>query len=249
MIIIKNKKELDLMREAGKISAQALEYAGSLVRPGISTWEIDKKVEEFILSKNAKPSFKNLYGFPGCACISVNDVLIHGIPDKNIILKEGDIVSIDLGAKYKGYNGDNTKTFAVGEISEEISRLLKVTEESLLLGIERAVVGNRVSDISGAVQKYCESNGYSIVKEYTGHGVGKQLHEDPSVPNYKTGVRGPRLEHGMTIAIEPMVNMGSDRVISDPDGWNVKSADGLPNAHFEHTIAITDNGPEILTLP
>ncbi|MDO5014737.1 MAG: type I methionyl aminopeptidase [Clostridia bacterium] len=249
MIIIKNDKELDMMREAGKISAEALEYAGSLVKPGISTWEIDKKIENFILSKNAKPSFKNLYGFPGSACISVNDVLIHGIPDKNIILKEGDIISIDLGANYRGYNGDNTKTFPVGEVSADIVKLLKVTEESLLKGIDKAVAGNRVSDISGAVQDWCEKNGYSIVKEYTGHGVGKKLHEDPSIPNYRGHIRGPRLMCGMTIAIEPMVNMGSPKVVADPDGWNVRSADGLPNAHFEHTVAITENGPEILTLP
>ena len=247
MIVLKTSRELELMREACKISAQALEVAGQAVKPGISTWEIDKIAYDFIKKQGAEPNFLGLYGFPGTACISINDEVIHGIPSKNRILKEGDIVSIDLGAKVHGFNGDNAATFAVGTISAEAQRLLDTTRESLYEGIKAAVAGGRIGDIGHAVQTYCEERGYGVVREYEGHGVGAKLHEDPGVPNFGTAGRGIRLLPGMTIAIEPMINQGTHKVKQLPDGWTVKTADGLLSAHFEHTIAITDNGPVILT--
>lgn len=247
MIVLKTSRELELMREACKISAQALEVAGQAVKPGISTWEIDKIAYDFIKKQGAEPNFLGLYGFPGTACISINDEVIHGIPSKNRILKEGDIVSIDLGAKIHGFNGDNAATFAVGTISAEAQRLLDTTRESLYEGIKAAVAGGRVGDIGHAVQEYCESRGFGIVREYEGHGVGAKLHEDPGVPNFGTAGRGIRLLPGMTIAIEPMITEGTYKIKQLPDGWTVKTADGKLAAHFEHTIAITDNGPVILT--
>lgn len=247
MIVLKTSRELELMREACKISAQALEVAGQAVKPGISTWEIDKIAYDFIKKQGAEPNFLGLYGFPGTACISINDEVIHGIPSKNRILKEGDIVSIDLGAKIHGFNGDNASTFAVGTISAEAQRLLDTTRESLYEGIKAAVAGGRVGDIGHAVQEYCESRGFGVVREYEGHGVGAKLHEDPGVPNFGTAGRGIRLLPGMTIAIEPMITEGTYKIKQLPDGWTVKTADGKLAAHFEHTIAITDNGPVILT--
>ncbi|MBQ0014911.1 MAG: type I methionyl aminopeptidase [Clostridia bacterium] len=247
MIVLKTSRELELMREACKISAQALEVAGQAVKPGISTWEIDKIAYDFIKKQGAEPNFLGLYGFPGTACISINDEVIHGIPSKNRILKEGDIVSIDLGAKIHGFNGDNAATFAVGTISAEAQRLLDTTRESLYEGIKAAVAGGRVGDIGHAVQEYCESRGFGVVREYEGHGVGAKLHEDPGVPNFGTAGRGIRLLPGMTIAIEPMITEGTYKIKQLPDGWTVKTADGKLAAHFEHTIAITDNGPVILT--
>lgn len=247
MIVLKTSRELELMREACKISAQALEVAGQAVKPGISTWEIDKIAYDFIKKQGAEPNFLGLYGFPGTACISINDEVIHGIPSKNRILKEGDIVSIDLGAKIHGFNGDNAATFAVGTISVEAQRLLDTTRESLYEGIKAAVAGGRVGDIGHAVQEYCESRGFGVVREYEGHGVGAKLHEDPGVPNFGTAGRGIRLLPGMTIAIEPMITEGTYKIKQLPDGWTVKTADGKLAAHFEHTIAITDNGPVILT--
>lgn len=235
------------MRVACRISAEALQVAGEAVKPGISTWEIDKIAYNYIKKQGAEPNFLNLYGFPATACISINDEVIHGIPSKKRILKEGDIVSIDLGAKIGGYNGDNAATFAVGQISPEAQRLCDTTRESLYKGIEAAVSGGRIGDIGSAVQEYCESRGYGVVREYTGHGVGTSLHEDPEVPNFGTAGRGIRLLPGMTIAIEPMINQGTYRVNQLSDGWTVKTADGKLSAHFEHTIAITDNGPVILT--
>ncbi|MBQ5970539.1 MAG: type I methionyl aminopeptidase [Clostridia bacterium] len=248
MIVLKTTRELTLMKEACRISAAALRIAGAAVRPGVSTWEIDRIAYEYIKSQGAEPNFLHLYGFPATACISVNDEVIHGIPSKDRILKSGDIVSIDLGAKIHGYNGDNAATFACGEISDEAKRLLDTTRESLYKGIEAAVCGNKVGDIGHAVQAYCEARGYGIVREYTGHGVGKALHEDPSVPNYGTPGRGVRLVPGMTIAIEPMVNQGAAAIKQLPDGWTVKTADGKLAAHFEHTVAITKSGPVILTV-
>lgn len=247
MIVLKTSKELELMRVACRISAEALKVAGEAVRPGISTWEIDRIAHDYIISQGAEPNFLGLYGFPGTACISINDEVIHGIPSKSRILEEGDIVSIDLGAKINGFNGDNAATFAVGTISDEARRLLDTTQESLYEGIKAAVAGGRVGDIGYAVQTYCESRGYGVVREYEGHGVGTKLHEDPGVPNFGTAGRGIRLLPGMTIAIEPMINAGTHRVKQLSDGWTVKTADGALSAHFEHTIAITDNGPVILT--
>ena len=247
MIVLKTSRELELMREACKISAQALEVAGQAVKPGVSTWEIDKIAYDFIKKQGAEPNFLGLYGFPGTACISINDEVIHGIPSKSRILKEGDIVSIDLGAKVHGFNGDNAATFAVGTISAEAQRLLDTTRESLYEGIKAAVAGGRIGDIGHAVQEYCESRGFGVVREYEGHGVGAKLHEDPGVPNFGTAGRGIRLLPGMTIAIEPMITEGTYKIKQLPDGWTVKTADGKLAAHFEHTIAITDNGPVILT--
>jgi methionyl aminopeptidase len=249
MIVLKTSRELSLMKEACRISAGALKVAGEAVKPGVSTWEIDKIAYDYIKSQGAEPNFLGLYGFPATACISINDEVIHGIPDKKRILKSGDIVSIDLGAKIAGYNGDNAATFACGEISEEAKRLIETTRESLYEAIKMAVPGGKIGDIASAVQTYCESRGYSVVREYTGHGVGKELHEDPSVPNYGTAGRGVRLLPGMTIAIEPMINQGTAKIKVLPDGWTVKTQDSKLSAHFEHTVAITKDGPVILTRP
>lgn len=217
------------------------------MQPGISTYEIDMEIEKFIRSAGAVPNFKGLYGFPGSACISVNEVLIHGIPSREVILKEGDIVSVDTGAKINGFNGDNAYTFMVGKVSDEAQQLLKVTEECLYRGIEQAKVGNRIGDISNAVQTYAESFGYGVVRKFVGHGVGRDLHEDPEVPNFGKAGRGVRLAAGMTLAIEPMINLkGADvKVLSD--GWTTVPASGSLSAHFEHTIVITTDGPKILT--
>lgn len=247
MIVLKTSHELSLMRQACKISAGALRVAGEAVKPGVSTWEIDKLAYDYIKSQGAEPNFLHLYGFPATACISVNDEVIHGIPSKTRILKEGDIVSIDLGAKVNGYNGDNAATFACGKISEEKQKLIDTTRDSLYEGIKAAVVGGKLGDVGFAIQSYCEAQGYGVVREYTGHGVGKELHEDPSVPNYGKAGRGVHLCAGMTIAIEPMINMGTAKIYVMPDGWTVRTKDGKPSAHFEHTIAITNDGPVILT--
>ncbi len=247
MIVLKTTRELSLMKEACRISAGALKVAGEAVRPGVSTWEIDKIAYDYIISQGAEPNFLNLYGFPATACISINDEVIHGIPSKKRILKSGDIVSIDLGAKVNGYNGDNAATFACGEISDEAKRLIETTKQSLYEAIRFAVPGGRLGDIGFAVQRYCEERGYGVVREYTGHGIGKALHEDPSVPNYGTPGRGVRLLPGMTVAIEPMINQGTAKIKQLPDGWTIKTADGKLSAHFEHTVAITKDGPVILT--
>ena len=247
MIVLKTTRELSLMKEACRISAGALRVAGEAVKPGVSTAEIDRIAYEYIKSQGAEPNFLNLYGFPATACISVNDEVIHGIPSKKRILKEGDIVSIDLGAKIHGYNGDNAATFACGKISAEAQRLIDVTRESLYEAIKVAVPGGKIGDIGSCVQRYCEERGFSVVREYTGHGVGKELHEDPAVPNYGTAGRGVRLLPGMTIAIEPMINQGTKAIKRLSDGWTVKSADGKLSAHFENTVAITKDGPVILT--
>ena len=248
MIVLKTTRELSLMKEACRISAGALRVAGEAVRPGISTWEIDRIAYEYIKRQGAEPNFLHLYGFPATACISVNDEIIHGIPSKQRILHEGDIVSIDLGAKIHGYNGDNAATFACGKISDEAQRLMDTTRESLYEAIKMAVPGGKIGDIGSTVQRYCEERGYGVVREYTGHGVGKELHEDPSVPNYGTAGRGVRLVPGMTIAIEPMINQGTAAIKQLSDGWTVKTKDGRLSAHFEHTVAITKQGPVILTV-
>lgn len=247
MIALKNSAELEQMKLACQISAEALRAGGQAVQPGVSTAAIDKIIYDYIVSHGAKPNFKGLYGFPGSACISVNDTVIHGLPSRDVILKEGDIVSIDTGAAIHGFNGDNAATFACGKISAEAQKLLTVTQQALACGIAAATAGNRVGNISAAVQACVEQNGFSVVRSYVGHGVGKELHEDPEVPNFGTAGRGPRLVAGMTLAIEPMVNEGSYVVEEGVDGWNVKTADGKLSAHFEHTVAITAKGPVILT--
>lgn len=246
MIVLKNSSELALMRIAGRISAQALQVGGEMVRPGVTTGQINQKIHNFIQSQDAIPSFLGYGGFPASACISVNDTVIHGIPGDEVI-EEGDIVSIDVGALYKGFHGDNAATFPAGRISPEAQQLLDATRESLNKGIEAAVKGNRIGDISSAVERSIEPYGYGIVRKFVGHGVGKEMHESPEVPNYGVPGRGPRLAVGMTIAIEPMINLGTHDVKILPDGWTVKTADKSLSAHFEHTVAITENGPVILT--
>ena len=248
MIVLKTNRELALMREACIISAGALKLAGEAVQPGVTTAEIDKIAYDYIKKCGAEPNFLNYNGYPATACISINDEVIHGIPSKSRVIKEGDIVSIDLGARLNVYNGDNAATFAAGAISSEAKRLCDTTRESLYIGIQKAVAGGRVGDIGAAIAKHCEDRGFSVVREFIGHGIGKELHEEPSVPNYGTPGRGVRLLPGMTIAIEPMINMGSAGVKTLPDGWTVKTRDGKLSAHFEHTVAITPNGPKILTL-
>ena len=249
MIVLKTSRELAIMREAGRISAMALKVAGEAVEPGVSTWEIDRVARKYIESQGAVPSFLGYGGFPASACISVNNVVIHGIPSKRQIIKAGDIVSIDIGAIYEGFNGDNAYTFPCGDISPEAQRLLDATRESLYEGVKQAKAGNRLGDIGSAVQRYVEARGYSVVRDFVGHGVGAKLHEDPSVPNYGTPGRGVRLLPGMTIAIEPMVNQGRHEVQVQKDGWTTVTRDGKLSAHFEHTIAITPDGPVILTKP
>ena len=247
MIVLKSSRELELMKEACIISAQALEVAGEAVKPGVSTWEIDKVAYDFIKKQGAEPNFLGYGGFPATACISINDEVIHGIPSKKRIIKDGDIVSIDLGAVKNGYNGDNAATFICGTCSPEVKRLVDTTRESLYVGIEAAVPGGRIGDIGNAVQTYCEERGFSVVRDFVGHGVGTKLHEEPSVPNFGHAGRGIRLLPGMTLAIEPMINLGTYKVKQLSDGWTVKTADGKASAHFENTIAITNNGPVILT--
>ena len=247
MINLKTTRELRYMRDAGKISQEALLKAGEAVRPGVSTLELDKIVRRTIEKAGAVPSFLGYGGFPASACISVNNVVIHGIPSAHEILKEGDIVSIDVGAIYEGFNGDNAWTFPCGKVSEEAQKLMDATRESLFLAIEKAVPGNRIGDIGSAVQQYVEARNYSVVREFVGHGGGAKLHEDPSVPNYGTPGRGVRLLPGMTIAIEPMVTQGSCEVKILKDGWTTVTKDGKLAAHFEHSIAITPDGPVILT--
>ena len=249
MVVLKTSRELKAMRDAGRISSRALKLAGEAVEPGVSTLEIDRIVRKYIEEQGATPSFLNYGGFPASACISVNDVVIHGIPRKNQILKQGDIVSIDVGAFYEGFHGDNAWTFPCGEVSKEAQALMDVTRESLFKGINAARPGNRLGDIGSAVQRYVEARGYSVVRDFVGHGVGAKLHEDPSVPYYGTPGRGVRLLPGMTIAIEPMVNQGVHTVETLSDNWSVVTSDGKLSAHFEHTIAITPDGPVILTLP
>lgn len=248
MIVLKTNRELSLMREACRISAGALRIAGEAVQPGVSTSEIDRLAYEYIVKNGAQPNFLHYNGYPATACISINNRVIHGIPAKNTVIKEGDIVSIDLGAKINGFNGDNAATFAAGKISAEAQALLEATKASLYEGISAAKAGNRLGDIGSAVQKYVEARGYSVVRDFVGHGIGTKLHEDPSVPNFGTPGRGVRLLPGMTLAIEPMVNLGSPEVKTLSDGWTVVTRDGKLSAHFEHTVAITNDGAVILTV-
>ena len=247
MIQIKNAKELDGMRRANALSAAALKYGGEHIEAGMTTWELDKLIYDFIVKHGGIPNFKGLYGFPGTACISLNDTVIHGIPSHDIVIRPGDIVSIDTGAKVDGFNGDNACTYAVGKVDLEAQRLLEVTKASLYKGIGQAVAGNRIGDIGYAVQSYCEDAGFSVVRDFVGHGTGKELHEDPEVPNFGNAGRGPRLVPGMCIAVEPMVCQYKYAVKTLKDGWTVKTCDGGLAAHFEHTMAITTAGAEVLT--
>ena len=247
MITIKNERELESMRQACKITAAARALAGEMVRPGVSTKAIDQAVHDYIVSQGAKPSFLNYNGFPASACISVNSTVIHGIPG-GYVLQDGDIVSIDVGAFYKGFHGDCAATFACGAISTEAQKLIDVTRQSFFEGMKCAKNGFRVQDISHAIQTYVESNGFSIVRSFVGHGVGRQLHEEPEVPNFGKPGRGPRLVKGMTIAVEPMVNAGTAEVRVLKDGWTVVTSDGKLSAHYENTVLITDGEPEILTV-
>ncbi len=251
MILIKTKKEIDKIRRSNEIVAETLQLVKSYVREGVTTKELDKIAEDYILSNDATPAFKGYSQggslvFPGTICASVNEEVVHGIPGDKV-LSNGDIISIDIGVIKDRYYGDAAITVAVGEISEEKKRLMEVTEKSLYLGIEQAKVGNTIGDISAAVQEYVESNGFSVVRALCGHGVGKKLHEDPQIPNYGKRGTGPKIKNGMTLAIEPMVNTGTYEVIIANDGWTVLTKDGLPSAHFEHTIAIINGKPEILS--
>ncbi len=246
MITLKSKRELELMRQASRIVFDVLATLRENCTPGIKTADLDRIAEEETRKRGGKPAFKGYRGFPGSLCASLNHEVVHGIPGDRV-LSEGDIVGLDFGVIYDGYYGDSAITVPVGKISPEVEKLLRVTEDSLYLGIEQMVSGNHLSDISKAVQQHAESNGYSIVKELGGHGIGRKLHEDPMVLNYVAGGRGIKLRPGLVLAIEPMVNMGTDHVRVLADGWTVVTADGKPSAHFEHTVAVTDNGPEILT--
>ncbi len=247
MIRIKSLKEIELMRRAGKITAAARALAGEMVRPGVTTREIDKAVHDFILKEGAIPAFLNYNGYPASCCISINNEVIHGIPG-NRAIEEGDVVSIDVGAQKDGYIGDCAATFIAGKGSPEAEKLVAVTKQSFFEGIKNARVGNRVSDISSAVQRYVEENGFSVVRDYVGHGVGAKMHESPEVPNFGKPGRGPRLLAGMTIAVEPMVNVGGYGVKVLADGWTVETLDGSLSAHYENTILITNSEPEILTI-
>jgi methionyl aminopeptidase len=246
MIICKTPRELDIMRVAGKIVALTHQELKSYVKPGITTKELDSIAEKFIRQHDAIPSFKGYNGFTGSICASVNEELVHGIPGDRL-LKNGDIISIDIGAKYNGYHGDSAWTYAVGEISEETQKLLDVTEQSLYKGLEEAKPGERLSNISHAIQTFVESYGFSVVREYVGHGIGQNLHEDPQIPHFGPPNKGPRLKPGMVLAVEPMINAGKRYVRTLPDNWTVVTTDGKMCAHFEHTIAIVETGYEILT--
>lgn len=246
MISVKNRDQIKLMKEAGRITGEALALAGEAIKPGITTRQLDTIIRHHIERCGAKPGFLGYGGFPGSACISINDQVIHGIPGPRI-LEEGDIVKIDTGAVYKGFNGDSACTFAVGKVSEEAAKLIEVTRESFWRGIAEAKPGNRIGDIGFAIQSYVEANGFSVVRRYVGHGIGEELHESPDVPNFGTKGRGVRLCSGMTIAVEPMVNIGAPDVNELRDKWTVVTADGSLSAHYEHTIAITDDGPIVLT--
>lgn len=249
MITLKSGEEIIRMRDAGRIAAIAREIGGEYVKEGVSTAQIDREIKKCILSHGAKPSFLGYGGFPASACISVNEEIIHGIPSSGKVLKNGDIVKIDVGAYYKGYHGDCAATFAVGQISEEAQRLIDVTKQSFFEGIAAIGEGKRIGDIGHAIQSYVEKNGFSVVREYIGHGIGRNLHEDPEVPNYGAPGRGQRLRPGMTLAIEPMVNVGDWHVRVLEDKWTVVTVDGKLSAHYENTVAITENGVLILTDP
>ncbi len=247
MIVLKSKNEIATMREAGRIVAETLEGLRPLVKPGVSTEELDAFAYDYITKSKAFPAFKGYRGFPASICASLNSEIVHGIPSKKRLLKEGDIISIDVGAIYKGFVGDTAITLPVGKVSESARRLLETTQGALLAAIDKARPGNYLEDISGAVEDYVQERGFSVVREYVGHGVGRQMHEEPQIPNYRQGKRGPQLKPGMTLAIEPMVNEGTWQTRTLRDKWTVVTQDGKLSAHFEHTIAVTEGEPEILT--
>ncbi|MFL0247596.1 type I methionyl aminopeptidase [Candidatus Clostridium stratigraminis] len=247
MIIIKNDLEIEYMRNAGRLVGETLARLEQVIKPGITTAEIDRIAEEFIVSHNAKPSFKGYHGFPASICASVNEEVVHGFPSGRV-LEEGDIISIDCGAILNGYQGDAARTIPVGKVSADADKLIQVTRDSFFKAVEKACVGNRLTDISAAVQNYVESYGYSVVRDFVGHGIGRDMHEDPEVPNFGRPGRGPKLVHGMVLAIEPMVNIGDYDVKVQANDWTVVTADGSLSAHYENTVAILKNGPEILTL-
>ncbi len=247
MINRKSEREILLMKEAGRIVALAHQEIKKMIKPGVSTLDIDEAVEKIILEHDAKPSFKGYHGFPGSACTSLNDEVVHGIPSKKRVLKNGDILKVDIGANYKGYHGDSAWTYAVGDIKPKTQKLLEVTEAALFEGIKQAKVGNRLSDISHAIQSYTESHGFSVVREFVGHGIGKNLHEDPQLPNYGPKNKGPILKEGTVLAIEPMVNAGAFDVKLKADQWTAVTSDGSLSAHFEHTVLITKDEPVLLT--
>ncbi len=248
MIQLKNPLQLKEMREAGRITGEALLVARENIREGISTFELDSIIRNYIEKQGAKPSFLGYGGFPGSACLSLNDEVIHGIPSKKVILKDGDIVKVDVGAYYKGFHGDAARTIPVGRISDEAQKLIDVTRKSFFCGVDKFTAGNRLGDIGHAIDSYVVFNGFSTVKKYIGHGIGHALHESPDVPNYGTEGRGTRLCVGMTLAIEPMVNIGGEDVKEMSDGWTVKTLDGTLSAHYENTVALTPDGPVIMTL-
>ncbi len=247
MIRLKNESQLALMRDAGRITGEAILAAGEAIKPGATTAHIDKVIKAYIEKCGAHPTFLGYGGFPASACVSVNDEVIHGIPSHERVLVEGDIVKIDVGATYRGYTGDSARTFPVGKVSPEAEQLIRVTRESFYEALAVIREGARVGDIGNAVDSYCRRFGYSVVRRYVGHGVGAELHEDPEIPNFGRAGHGIRLIRGMTIAVEPMVNIGTHEVYEMPDGWTVRTKDGSLSAHYEHTIAITENGPELLT--
>jgi methionyl aminopeptidase len=248
MIVLKNERDIEVMRAAGSVAAEVLNLVGSWIRPGVTTKEIDTYAANLIKERGAKSAFLGYRKYPGHACISVNDQVVHGLPNDRRV-NFGDIISLDVGVIYRGYIGDTAKTVAVGGCDLLAQKLMDVTERALYEGIGQALAGNRVVDISRAIQKYVESNGFSVVREFVGHGVGRSMHEEPQVPNFVDGKASPKLRPGMTIAIEPMVNAGKPAVEILKDGWTVVTRDGLPSAHFEHTVLITENEPEILTCP
>jgi methionyl aminopeptidase len=248
VVVIKSKNEIAIMREAGRIVAETLEALREKAKPGVTTADLDALAYAIIAKRGAKPTFKGYRGFPANICTSVNEQVVHGIPSNKVVLKNGDIVAIDVGATLKGYVGDGATTLAIGEVSEVAKQLMVVTQGALAAGIAAACAGNHLEDISGAIQDYAESRGYSVVRQYVGHGVGRQMHEEPQIPNYRQGKRGPLLKPGMTLAIEPMINVGAADTRTLKDKWTVVTEDGKLSAHFEHTVVVTEGEPEILTL-
>jgi methionyl aminopeptidase len=246
-IVLKSPAEIEILREANRIVAATLRLLKERIVPGVSTWQLDKWAEEFARSQDAEPAFKGYRGFPGSLCVSRNEEVVHGIPSRKVLLREGDILSIDFGVKYQGFYGDAAITVAVGNVDAKKKNLMRVTEESLFKGIGKVKVGNRINDVSAAIQQHVEKSGFSVVRQFVGHGIGAQLHEAPEIPNYSRSESTPRLMVGMVLAIEPMVNMGGHEVIVLRDGWTVVTADKLPSAHFEHSVAVTEDGPLILS--
>jgi methionyl aminopeptidase len=247
LIHLKSKEQIELMRNAGRVVARALDLVGNRIDPGMTTAELDKLIDEFLRDSGAVPAFKGYHGFPASACISINEEVVHGIPGDRAV-REGDIVSVDVGSIVDGWYGDSARTYAVGQIDRTCSDLLKQTQDCLSAAIDKARNGNKLGEISATVQRLAESKGYGVVRQLVGHGIGRQMHEEPQVPNFGSPEDGPTLKTGMVLAIEPMINMGTEQVKTLPDGWTVVTSDGRPSAHFEHTVAVTDNGPDVLTV-